>query len=82
MDVKQKLHAWFEWYLVNQDSLVEKYNGKFLVIKDFEVVGVYDDRSSAYFDALEKYGLGNFMTQLCTPGEDAYTIYTARPFAL
>lgn len=67
------LKSEFEWYLSNQDELVKKYNGKYLVIKDCNVVGVYDDKESAYFDSEEKYGLGEFIIQLCTPGNEAYT---------
>lgn len=69
----------FQYYLDNQDDLVKKYNGKYLVIKDTSVVGVYDDEDVAYFDAVEKYGLGNFILQLCTPGEEAYTIHIYTP---
>ena len=40
----------------------------------------YDDENTAYFEAEAKYGLGNFILQLCTPGKDAYTVemYTPR----
>lgn len=74
------LEALFQWYLDNQDELVKDYNGKHLVIKDNKVVDAYDDENTAYFDAVAKYGLGNFILQLCTPGKDAYTIemYTPR----
>lgn len=74
------LEQLFQWYLDHQNELVEKYNGKHLVIKDNEVVAAYDDENTAYFDAVEKYGLGNFILQLCTPGKDAYTVemYTPR----
>ncbi len=74
------LEQLFQWYLDHQEELVEKYNGKYLVIKDNKVVDSYDDENTAYFAAVEKYGLGNFILQLCTPGKDAYTIemYTPR----
>lgn len=69
----------FQWYLKNQDKLVDKYNGKFIVITDNSVAGVYDNENDAYFDASAKYGLGNFIVQLCTPGEEAYTIHIYTP---
>lgn len=74
------LEELFQWYLDHQEELVKKYNGKYLVIKDNEVAGSYEDENTAYFDAVEKHGLGNFIIQLCTPGKDAYTIemYTPR----
>ena len=67
------LQSFFDYYLQNQHDLVQKYNGKYLVIKDNDVVGVYDNEADAYFDSEEKYGLGNFIIQLCTEGNDAYT---------
>lgn len=70
----------FQYYLSHQSELVKKYNGKYLVIIESGVVGAFDDENTAYFDAESKYGLGNFIIQLCTPGNDAYTVnmYTPR----
>lgn len=65
----------FQYYLNNQDEFVKKYNGKYIVIKDFEVVGAFEKEADAYFDSETKYGLGNFLIQLCTPGDGAYTQY-------
>lgn len=75
MDVSQKINAWFEWYLVNQASLVEKYDGKYLVINDFSVAGAFDDRLEAHFYGKANFGMGNFMLQLCTRGDEAHTVY-------
>lgn len=66
------LKEWFQYYIDNQNELVEKYSGKYLVIKDSQVVGVFDNERDAYFDSEKKYGLGNFIIQLCTPGHEAY----------
>ena len=63
----------FKYYLDHQEELVKDYNGKYLVITDFKVAGAYNNESEAYFDAVAKYGLGNFILQLCTPGEEGYT---------
>ena len=68
-DVKQL----FQFYLDHQAELVKKYNGKYIVIKDNEVVGAFDNNADAYFDSEQKYGLGNFLIQLCTEGDEAYT---------
>lgn len=64
----------FKWYIQNQDNLVEKYNGKYVVIVNNSVVDSFIDENDAYFAAQKKYGLGNFLIQLCTPGEGAYTV--------
>lgn len=63
----------FKYYLDNQIELVSKYDGKFLVIKDNSVVGVFDTQEEAYVDSVSKYELGTFLIQKCTAGEDEYT---------
>lgn len=67
------LQEMFQFYLDNQNELVKQYDGKYLVIKDNAVVGVYNTEAEAYFESEEKYGLGNFLIQLCTEGNEAYT---------
>lgn len=73
------LEQLFQWYLDHQEELVKEYDGKYLVILENKEVIQYDDENTAYFDAVEKYGLGNFIIQLCTPGEDAYTVHMYTP---
>ncbi len=46
----------FEHYLKNQDDLVKKYNGKYIVIKDLTVIGVYDDELSEKHRSPTKWG--------------------------
>ena len=41
----------FKYYLENQDELIEKYNGKYLVIVGEEVKGVYENEESAYVES-------------------------------
>jgi hypothetical protein len=67
------LNKEFEYYLDNQDEFVKLYNGKYLVIKDNTVVGNYTSSEEAYIDSLNKYALGTFLIQQCTPGNEAYT---------
>ncbi len=63
----------FDYYLAHQDELVKKCDGKHLVITENGVQGAYDSRESGYDNALRSYGKGNFMLQLCTKGEEAYS---------
>ncbi len=75
----EKAKSLFEYYLSHQNELVSKYNGKYLVITDDGVVGSFDSEDTAYFDAVDKYGLGNFIIQYCTEGTEAYTqTFTSR----
>jgi len=63
----------FNYFIDNQDKLVNLYNGKYLVIKGEAVVGVFNTEIEAYLDAVNKFGLGNFLIQKCTQGKEAYT---------
>ncbi|NCX95366.1 MAG: hypothetical protein EBX41_02950 [Chitinophagia bacterium] len=63
----------FNFYLANQDELVQKYNGKHIVIVDNQVVGSYNSHADAYENAKQTYPLGKFLIQLCTPGSGDYT---------
>lgn len=57
----------------NQGELVKKYEGKFLVIRDQKVQGVYDTKMEAYTDAKKRFELGTFLIQECLPGQESYT---------
>jgi hypothetical protein len=68
------IHSEFLYYLAHQDELVEKYNGKVIILVNHEVVGAYPTYGEAHLEAIKKYKAGTFILQLCTPGPDAYTI--------
>lgn len=63
----------FDYYLQHQEELVKSYNGKFIVIKNCQVIGAYDSE----IDAIEKtslaHELGTFLVQKCESGSDSYT---------
>jgi hypothetical protein len=63
----------FRYYLDNQNEFVKKYNGRVLVIIGENIVGDYVSSEEAYIDSKNKYELGTFLIQKCTPGTEAYT---------
>jgi len=63
-----------DFFIDNQDSLVNQYQGKVLVLKDQQVVGVYQTPLEAYLEAQKIYETGTFMIQPCEPGPQAYTV--------
>tara|TARA_R110001592_G_scaffold261377_1_gene526281 strand:+ start:508 stop:744 length:237 start_codon:yes stop_codon:yes gene_type:complete len=63
----------FKYYLDNQDDFVSKYEGKYLVIVDEEVVGVYDSDEEAFFESEKSYESGSFLIQYCESGDNSYT---------
>lgn len=62
----------FQFYLANQEELLKKYKGKFIVIKDEQILGVYDSETEAYQKSREVHELGTFLIQLCLPGDEGY----------
>jgi len=71
--VAEKLENEFKYYLEHQDELVKQYNGKFIVIKDLKVIGVYDSELEAIQKTSKKHELGTFLVQKCEPGNESYT---------
>ena len=63
----------FQYYLDNQEELVKKYNGKFIVIKGSEILGAFDSELEAYEETSKTHELGTFLIQKCEPGSDSYT---------
>jgi hypothetical protein len=63
----------FDYYLAHQAELVAKFNGKFVVIKDDQVVGPYPDELTAIADARKQgHAVGTFLVQFVSPGDAAY----------
>ena len=59
-----------DWYYANLDSLLPKYNGRFLAIADKNVFGVFDECIEGV-RALERAGKqkGTFIVHKCIPLE-------------
>ena len=63
----------FDYYLVHQDEMVEKYNGKVIVIKDENVLGAYDDELTAVTETQKSHQLGTFLVQRVSEGSGEYS---------
>jgi hypothetical protein len=63
----------FEYYLAHQDELVRQHNGRFVVIKGEQVIGVHDDLGAAVLETQKQHELGTFLVQKVEPGTGAYT---------
>ena len=66
-----------EYFISNQNDLVNKHRGKFLVIKGKRIVGIYSSAIEAYYSTQKNHKLGSFMIQPCESGVDAYTVTIA-----
>jgi len=63
----------FAFYLENQKDLVKTFQGRFIVIKDNDVLGDYGSELEAVSETTKRHELGTFLVQKCEPGEDSYT---------
>ncbi len=70
--MERKLEKEFNFYLEHQEEFVKKYFDKYLVIRDSEIVGIYENEIEAYTESSKKYNLGTFLIQHCLPGENNY----------
>ena len=67
------LQTEFEFYLSHQDEMVRKYDGKYIVIKNGNVLGVYDDALGAVTETQNSYELGTFLVQKVSEGDAEYS---------
>ena len=63
----------FEFYLDRQAELVAQYEGKYVVIRECQVLGAYDDEMEAIERTTQRFPLGSFLVQKCEPGTENYT---------
>ena len=71
--MKANLEKEFKYYLEHQAALVKKHGGKFIVIKDLAVIGVYDSELLAVQETAKSHSLGTFIVQKCEPGEESHS---------
>ena len=65
-----------DWYYANLDSLVPKYDGKFIAIVDRAVVGEYDTFAKGVHAMLDSgHRPGTFIVQHCLSPEDEKSMY-------
>jgi hypothetical protein len=67
------LKAEFQYYLDHQAELVGKYSGKFIVIKNQQVIGAFDTEDQAIGETSKTHELGTFLVQKCELGDQSYT---------
>ncbi|HVT60979.1 MAG TPA: hypothetical protein VHR45_21630 [Thermoanaerobaculia bacterium] len=62
------------YFIAHQAELVAKHEGRTLLLRGPEVVGVFDSPLEAYLDGKKRFAAGTFMIQPCLPGPEAYTV--------
>ncbi|MGV3586995.1 MAG: DUF5678 domain-containing protein [Adhaeribacter sp.] len=62
----------FEYYLRHQADFRKQYPNKCVIIKDEQVVGVYDTYEEAWRNASELFEENEYHIQLCYSRQDHY----------
>lgn len=65
--MEDQLKQEFAHYLAHLDEFAKLYRGKFIVIKNCEVIGVYDSEFEAITETAKHNELGTFLVQKCEP---------------
>lgn len=65
----------YSYFISNIDELCEKYENKFLAIKNADVIGVYNSFDEAYNKTIKTEELGTFLIQLCSKDNDNIVNY-------
>ena len=74
----------FDFYRDHQSEMVEKYDGKVIVLKDCIVLGEYDSYLSADMETRQHHLEGTYLLQRVSAGEEDYTctLHTPGVFSL
>ena len=78
----KKIDQAFEYYKANKESLLSKYENKFIVIVDNEVVGSFDDKMEAVDWAAKDYEPGTFLVQHVTKKEEIIYFHSRVPIGI
>ena len=69
--MENRLNDEFEYYLENRIDLAEKYDGRYIVIKNRNVIGDFDTRRAAIETTMKTHMLGTFLVQKCSRDPDS-----------
>lgn len=60
----------YNYFLKNKESLLKKYENKFIVIVGEDIIESFDSQDDALREASKKYSLGSFLIQKVSKGEE------------
>lgn len=73
------MKAGLGFYIKNQEELVKKYDGHYIIIVNQEVIGNYASMDEALQDAAKKkLRAGHYSIQPVGKGEETYTVVLSR----
>lgn len=63
----------FQYFMENQNQIVNGHIGESVLIYDGIVIGYYPSDIAAYKEAVKQYAPGSFLIQQCLAGKESYT---------
>ena len=70
----EQLKKEFEYYLAHQAEMVEKYDGRVIVLKNNQVIGDYATVPEAVHTTRKGHPMGTFLVQRVSEGSKDYTV--------
>jgi hypothetical protein len=67
------LDAEYKFYKDNQKELLDKYEGRYVVIQGQSVLGHYSSEVEAYNETRKKYEVGTFLIQKVSREPEGYS---------
>ena len=58
------------WYLANEEDLLSRYYGRFVVIKDEAVIADYSNKIAAWRETIKSHVPGTFIIHHCVPDSE------------
>ena len=72
--VRENLLREFEYYIEHQAEMVERYDGRVIVLKNNEVIGDYATVPEAVHTTSKEHPMGTFLVQRVSEGSEDYTV--------
>ena len=72
--MESQLQKEFAYYLAHQDEIVDNYDGKYIVIRDGQVLSDYEDELAAITETQKSHELGTFLVQKVSTGTSDFSL--------
>lgn len=80
--MRENLEKSFDYYLSNKKEILSKYNGKWIVIKDSNIINSYDDEIEAIDKSItEGLKRGEFIVQLVSENDGTKAHFVSNVYA-
>ena len=75
---KEPLNSDYEFYRSHKKEFLQKYQGKYLLIYNKELIADYKTQVEAMENALKKYEVGTFLIQQCVSDDEEMMKFYSR----